>query len=68
MADKPGMVTIRLSAQQARLVHQNVDGWMDAGACKDGLREDEREALSELEDQILKGLRRINKLSPLNGN
>ena len=51
MSEKP--VIIRLTPAQARLVFLNADGWLDAGACEDGLRPDEREALNSLCDQIL---------------
>lgn len=50
------MVTIRLSPSNARLVALNIDGWLDAGACKDGLEPDESAALSSAYDQIMRGL------------
>ncbi len=31
------MVTIKLTDKEAEHVFMNADGWMDAGACKDGL-------------------------------
>jgi hypothetical protein len=46
------MVTIKLTEKQARLVWQNADGWLDAGACKDGLTPDEDNALHRLSEQI----------------
>jgi hypothetical protein len=45
-------VVIRLTAREAELVWKNADGWIDAGACADGLRPDEAAALSRLNDQI----------------
>ncbi len=55
------MVVIRLSQKQADLVWRNADGWLDAGACKDGLEPDENEALHSLCSQILKQLTRLKK-------
>ena len=51
-------IVVRLTPEQANLVWRNVDGWMDAGSCEDGLTEAEHEALSDLEDQLLRGLKR----------
>jgi hypothetical protein len=50
------MVTVRLSPANARLVALNIDGWLDAGACKGGLEPDEHAALHSAYDQILRGL------------
>lgn len=62
MAEKK--ITVRLTPEQARLVFLNADGWIDAGSCKDGLEPDEKDALHELCDQILTGLKRAGlKLS-----
>lgn len=51
------MVTIRLTEDEARHVFMNADGWLDAGACKDGLEPDEQAALNKLCDQINRKLR-----------
>jgi hypothetical protein len=56
MARAAKKVTIRLTPDQASLLYLNIDGWMDAGACEDGMTKDERAALSEACDQIIKGL------------
>lgn len=48
--EKP--VTIRLSRNYARLLMQNIDGWLDAGACKGGLEPAENRALSSAYNQI----------------
>ncbi len=45
-------VVIKLTPREAELVWKNADGWIDAGACADGLRPDEADALSRLNDQI----------------
>lgn len=47
-------VVVRLTPTEAMLVYQNADGWLDAGACEDGLTDAERDALHKLTDQILK--------------
>lgn len=45
-------VVIKLTPKEAELVWKNADGWIDAGACADGLRPDEAAALSRMNDQI----------------
>lgn len=50
-------VIVRLTPEEADLVWRNVDGWMDAGSCEDGLEEDEKAALMSVEDQILRQIR-----------
>lgn len=50
------MITIRLSPENARLLAQNIDGWMDAGAGKDGLTPKERNALDSAYNQIMRQL------------
>jgi hypothetical protein len=45
-------VLIRLTPEQAQIVMLNADGWLDAGACKGGLSQEEREALKSLCEQI----------------
>jgi hypothetical protein len=56
MARAAKKVVIKLTPDQASLLYLNIDGWMDAGACEDGLNEDERDALHDACDQIMKGL------------
>jgi len=51
-------ITIRLPPDQAKLLMLNIDGWLDAGACKDGLTEEENKALRNAYDQIAKQLQR----------
>ncbi|UJA52766.1 hypothetical protein [Serratia marcescens] len=46
------MVTIKLTDKEAEHVFMNADGWMDAGACKDGLELEEMAALKKMTDQI----------------
>lgn len=64
------MVTIRLTDKEANLVWRNADGWMDAGACNDGLEPDEMDALQKLCQQILdqtvrkKNAAKKSKLTP----
>lgn len=65
MAEK--QIVIRLTPAQAKLVFLNADGWIDAGACEDGLRPDEREALNCLCDQILAKLPKRKGKSVLAG-
>lgn len=48
------MVTIKLTEDEARLVAQNVDGWLDAGAGEGGLESKERDALQRLYAQCTK--------------
>ncbi len=48
------MVTIRLTDDEADLVWRSADGWLDAGACADGLTKAESNALNKLCTQILK--------------
>lgn len=48
------MVKILLSEKNARHVAMNIDGWMDAGACKGGLEPDERKALRSTFQQIMR--------------
>lgn len=45
-------VIIKLTKAQAKEVWLSVDGWLDAGGCKGGLDDDEREALESLQNQI----------------
>jgi hypothetical protein len=52
------MVTIRLTDEEAKLVAQNVDGWIDAGSCEGGLTASEKDALNKLYDQIMRQIRR----------
>lgn len=51
-------IVIRLTPDQARLLAQNIDGLMDAGACEGGLTEAENKALRKAYDQIMKQLQR----------
>lgn len=51
-------ITIRLSPRYAALLALNADGWLDAGACDDGLEPAEREALYSTYTQIIRGLKR----------
>ncbi|WP_454878638.1 hypothetical protein [Serratia inhibens] len=51
------MVTIKLTDKEAEIIFLNADGWMDAGACSDGLGADEMAALTKLTDQIMAQLR-----------
>lgn len=46
------MVTIKLTDKEAEHVFMNADGWMDAGACKDGSEPEEMAALKKMTDQI----------------
>lgn len=50
-------VVIRLTPEEAKHVWLNADGWIDAGACQDGLSEGERSALLKLCEQILKQIK-----------
>jgi hypothetical protein len=52
MSQETRTVVIRLTPKEADLVNRNADGWLDAGACEDGLEADERAALHELCEQI----------------
>lgn len=54
--EKP--ITVRLSPENARLLFLNADGWLDAGACEDGLEPDEKAALRSTCDQIMRQFRR----------
>lgn len=56
--EKP--VVIRLSPANARLLAENADGWLDAGACDGGLTPTEREALLSTYQQIMRQLIRRN--------
>lgn len=55
------MVTVKLTPKQANLIWLNADGWLDAGACADGLRQNERAALNSLCNQILSQTHRSKK-------
>lgn len=46
------MVTIRLSKENARMLSEGIDGWMDAGACEGGLTQSEMKAYLSAFDQI----------------
>lgn len=52
-------ITIRLSPNYAKLLWQNIDGWLDAGACDDGLQPEERKALHSAAGQLVKQLLKI---------
>jgi len=49
-------ITIRLSPNDAKLLWRNIDGWLDAGACEDGLEPDEHAALHSAADQLVRQL------------
>lgn len=49
-------ITIRLSKASALLLAKNIDGWIDAGSCKGGLRPDEMRTLQSAHAQIMKQL------------
>ncbi|NMU88368.1 hypothetical protein HGQ98_00495 [Achromobacter ruhlandii] len=58
MASKTKAVTAGLTLEEARLCADNIDGWLDAGACEGGLEPAEREALIKLHTQLTAHLRR----------
>lgn len=60
MASEP-RITIRLSPARADLLARNIDGWLDAGACEDGLTEAENDALSSAYQQIMKQLLKLKE-------
>ncbi len=49
--EKP--INLRLTAHQRKVLSEIVDGALDAGACKDGLRPDENRALSSIFDRLI---------------
>lgn len=58
---KPARITIKLGAGAAQLLMMNIDGWLDAGACEDGLTPSENRALQSAYHQISQQLQRIKK-------
>lgn len=46
-------VTIRLTAREARILWSIVDGALDAGACADGLTDEENKVLRPIHDKLL---------------
>lgn len=50
------VTTIKLSPKEALIIWKIIDGALDAGACEDGLTENENNALEKASDQLIKQL------------